>query len=207
MTAVKICGLRDRPGLDASLDAGADWVGFVFFSRSPRAVDADAAAPLAAAARGRAGRVGLFVRPDPAAVEAVLSRVELDVLQVYDEPDRSAALRARFGLPVWLARGVSDVAELPASCPVDGLLIEGKPPPGSDRPGGNGARLDWTITAGWRAPSPWLLAGGLTPGNVGAAIAASGAPGVDVSSGVETAPGIKDPALIRAFLTAVRGSG
>ena len=198
MTRVKICGINDRAARDAALAAGADWLGFVFFPPSPRAVTPDLAAALAA---GVPACVGLFVRPADDDIAATLARVKLDVLQVYDTPARCAALRARFARPVWRAVGVAGAADLPdAADGVDGFVIEAKPPEGATRPGGNAAMLEWSILRGWRSPLPWLLAGGLSPGNVAEAIRATGAPGVDVSSGVERERGKKDPALIRAFV-------
>lgn len=204
MIRVKICGIADRAGRDAALAAGADWLGFVFFPPSPRAVSPAAAAALA---DGVPARVGLFVRPDDDAVAATLAALRLDVLQVYDTPARCAALRARFGRPVWRAVGVAGAADLPGTAEgVDGFVIEARPPEGASRPGGNAARFDWSVPRLWRAPLPWLLAGGLTAENVRAAIGASGAGAVDVSSGVERAPGVKDPALIRAFVARARES-
>jgi len=137
----------------------------------------------------------------------VLAAVPLDVLQVYDAAERCAALRVRFGLPIWRSVGVAAASDLPATAAgVDGFVIEAKPPAGATRPGGNAVALDWSITRGWRAPLPWILAGGLTPGNVVAAIHASAAPAVDVSSGVERARGKKDPEMIRAFVAAARAA-
>lgn len=204
-TGVKVCGVRDVPALEAAAEAGADWIGFVFFARSPRAVTGAAAAALHRTLAGRSRSVGLFVAPDDDEIARVLDAVPLDILQIYAAPDRALALRDRFGLPVWLAQGVRHRDELPATTRLDGLVVEAKPPAGADRPGGNGVPFDWSIARGWAAPVPWLLAGGLTPDNVAAAIAASGAPAVDVSSGVERAPGDKDPALIRRFVAAARG--
>ncbi|GCE80887.1 phosphoribosylanthranilate isomerase [Komagataeibacter oboediens] len=202
---VKICGIRDQMGLDAACAAGADWVGFVFFSRSPRCVTAQVAAPLARAiANDGPGRIGLFVRPTDDEIRAVLDHVPLDGLQIYDDASRAAAIRDRFALPVWLAAGIGSTVDLPASCAVDGLVIESRAPKGSDRPGGNAHAFDWTLTAGWTAPVPWLLAGGLRPDNVRRAIECSGARAVDVSSGVESAPGVKSPELIRQFVQAAR---
>jgi phosphoribosylanthranilate isomerase len=150
--------------------------------------------------------VGLFVRPTDADIDAVLGAVKLDVLQVYDTATRCADIRARFGVKVWRAVGVAAPGDLPdAADGVDGFVIEAKPPEGATRPGGNALAFDWTVLAGWRAPLPWLLAGGLTPGNVAGAIGASAAAGVDVSSGVERAPGLKDAGMIRDFVTAARG--
>ncbi len=202
MTRVKICGIRTAEALDAA--AAADWIGLVFFARSPRHLTpAQAAALLYGRTTPR--RVGLFVDPSDAEVFDTLAQVPLDVLQLHAPEPRVAALRVLTGLETWRAVGLSAREELPAASAADALLIESRPPPGADRPGGNGQPLDWAITAGWNAPRPWLLAGGLTPGNVGVAVRRSGATAVDVSSGVETAPGIKDATLIRCFLHAARG--
>jgi phosphoribosylanthranilate isomerase len=163
------------------------------------------AGALSARHQGGPARVGLFVAPTDADVADVLAAVKLDVLQLYADAPRAAALRARFGLPVWRAVGVTDAADLPSEAAgADAFVVEPKPPPGATRPGGNAVALDWSLPAGWRAPAPWLLAGGLTPKNVAAAIRASGAKAVDVSSGVERSRGVKDPALIRAFVAAAR---
>ena len=204
MIRVKICGINDAASRDAALAAGADWLGFVFFPPSPRAVTPTLAATLAA---GVPSRVGLFVAPTDDDVAAVLAAVRLDVLQLYDSVERCAALRARFGVPVWRAVGLRAAADLPGTdSGLDGLVIEASPPASATRPGGNAAALDHSLLAGWRPPLPWLLAGGLTPANVAAAIRATGALAVDVSSGVETAPGKKHPDLIRAFVAAARGA-
>lgn len=208
---VKICGITDPAALRAAAEGGAEMVGFVFFPPSPRAVTPAAAAAVSAAHPGGPLRVGLFVDPAEEAVAEVLAALPLDMLQLHGEetPACCAALRARFGLPVMKALGVASAADLdrledyaPA---VDRFLLDAKAPPGAPLPGGNAAPFDWTLTAGRAVPRPWLLAGGLTPENVAEAIAASGAPGVDVSSGVERARGVKDPARIAAFLRAARG--
>ena len=201
---IKICGIRDASALDAAVDAGADWIGLQFFPRSPRCIDAETAAALHHRLRGRIPAVGLFVDPTEDDIAGVLATTPLDVLQLYGATGRAAEIRRRFGVPVWLAHGVATPADLPATTDAAGLVIEAKPPPGSDRPGGNGARFDWRVLRGWTAPAPWMLAGGLTPDNVGTALEASGADAVDVSSGVERAPGEKDPDLIRAFIAAAR---
>ncbi len=202
--AVKICGIRSSEAYEAAL--GADYVGFVFFPPSPRHVTAEQAAALTAAT-GPA-KVGLFVDPSDDFVADVLAVVTLDILQVVAPASRSAALKAKFGLPVWRAVGIVIPMDLPNSMDgADALLLDSKPPPGASRPGGNAVAFDWSMLQGWQAPGFWLLAGGLHPGNLAAAIAATGAPGVDVSSGVERAPGIKDPALIEAFIQAARMPG
>ncbi len=199
---VKICGVTDTAGRDAA--AVADWIGFNFFPRSPRFVTPAVAAALAG--EGGPARVGLFVEPTDDEVAAVLAAVRLDAVQLYASAERVAAVRARFGVAVWHALPVAGRAELPRATAADALVVEARAPAGADRPGGNGVRLDWGMLAGWEAPVPWLLAGGLTPGNVAGAIAASGARAVDVSSGVERAPGVKDPGLVRAFIAAARGA-
>lgn len=202
---VKICGLGGAAALDAAAEAGADWVGFVFFPPSPRCVTPSQAARLARRVPAGIGTVGLFVDPADAEVEAVLREVRLGALQIYAASARTAALRARFGLPVWRALGIGASADLPAAAEgADRLVLEAKPPSDSTRPGGNAATFEWPLLRGWRAPAPWLLAGGLTVANVARAIRETGARAVDVSSGVESAPGVKDPALIRAFVAAAR---
>jgi len=213
MTLAKICGLADAAGLDAAVAGGAGMVGFVFFPPSPRAVTPARAAGLAASLpAGGPLRVGLFVDAPDELVAAVLAAGPLDLLQLHGEetPARCAALRARFGLPVMKALGIaeaSDLARIADYAPaVDRFLLDAKAPPGAALPGGNAAAFDWSLLAGRAIPRPWLLAGGLTPGNVAAAIRATGAPGVDVSSGVERARGVKDPALVAAFLAAARGA-
>ncbi len=207
---VKICGLSEPATLDVALDAGADMVGFVLFEKSPRHVSLAAARDLAARVEGRARKVALVVDADDAAIASIVDRLSPDLLQLHgrETPARAAAIRARFGLPLVRALGVATRADLDAAgafaAHVDYLLLDARPPPQATRPGGLGATFDWTIVENWRAPAPWLLSGGLTPENVGAALAATGAPGVDVSSGVERAPGVKDAALIRAFIAAAR---
>ena len=201
---VKICGLNAEAAFDAAVDAGADWVGFVFFPPSPRFVTPDRAAALSARRPGGPPRVGLFVDPTEAAIADVLAKVQLDVLQVYGGVD-PAALRARFGRKVWRAVGVSSEADLPRDLGgANALLLDAKPPKAATRPGGNASPFDWGIMRAWIAPGPWLLAGGLTVANVAEAIRVTRAPAVDVSSGVESAPGVKDPALIRAFIEQAR---
>jgi phosphoribosylanthranilate isomerase len=202
---VKICGINDAEALDAAVGLGVDWLGFVFFPPSPRFVTPAAAAALSARHPGGPPRVGLFVDPDPEAIAAALAAVRLDVLQLYGRIDDLPGLRSRFGLPVWRAVGIERADDLPRdNCGADALLLEAKPSAQATRPGGNAASFDWSLLRGWQAPAPWILAGGLTPGNVAGAIRETGATAVDVSSGVERLRGIKDPALIRAFVAAAR---
>jgi phosphoribosylanthranilate isomerase len=207
MTKVKICGINDPIAFDTAVQAGADWIGFVFFPPSPRYVTPEAAAALSGRRTGGPPRVGLFVDPTEADIAQVLDTVKLDILQIYGALDRLPAIQARFGLPIWRAVGVSTQADLPTDplC-ADRLLIEAKPPADATRPGGNATVFDWSILKGWSAPSPWMLAGGLTPDNVAQAIQETGAEAVDVSSGVESRKGVKDPALIQAFIAAAKAA-
>jgi phosphoribosylanthranilate isomerase len=210
VTLVKICGVNDAAGFDAAVAAGADMLGFVFYPPSPRALAPAAAAALSSRVDGGPLRVGLFVDPEDALIEAVLAALPLGLIQLHgaEDPARCAAIRARFGLPVMKALGIAEPADLTALAAfapaVDRFLLDAKPPPGAALPGGNAAAFDWRLTAGRSIPRPWLLAGGLTPETVAEAIRQSGAPGVDVSSGVERARGVKDPARIAAFVAAAR---
>ncbi|GGG20114.1 N-(5'-phosphoribosyl)anthranilate isomerase [Caldovatus sediminis] len=211
MTFVKICGVNGAAAMDAAVAAGADAVGFVFFPPSPRAVTpAQAAALSARAPQGAPLRVGLFVDPTEAAIAAVLAALPLDLIQLHgaETPARCAAIRARFGVRVMKALGVARAEDLDALADyapvVDRFLLDAKPSPAATLPGGNAESFDWTLPAGRAIPRPWLLAGGLTPENVARAIRESGAPGVDVSSGVERSRGVKDPALIARFVAAAK---
>jgi phosphoribosylanthranilate isomerase len=207
---VKICGIKDAAALEAARQGGADMVGFVFFPPSPRAVTANQAGELARSYPNGPKRVGLFVDPDDAMLAAILTEVPLDILQLHGEetPARAGEIRARFGKPVMKALGIGSKADLVRLADyadqVDYFLLDARPPVGSALPGGNAQAFDWALMRGEEPPHPWLLAGGLTPANVAAAIAASGAPGVDVSSGVERARGVKDPAAIAAFIAAAK---
>ncbi len=204
-TRVKICGINSADALGAAVDAGADYVGFVFFPPSPRAVTPAQAAALSERRPGGPARVGLFVDPTEDDIAAALAAMKLDVLQVYGAPGRAAAFRTRFGIATWTAVGIAGVSDLPsAAAGVDGLLIEAKAPPDAVLPGGNAQVFDWSILHGWTAPAPWMLAGGLTPDNVADAVRISGAPAVDVSSGVERSRGVKDTALVQAFVRNAR---
>ncbi len=208
---VKICGIRDAEGFDAALGAGADLIGFVFFPPSPRFVEPAQAQALSARHAGGPLRVGLFVEATDDTLAATLAACPLDILQLHGEetPARAAAIRARFGLPVMKALGIAEAADLDAVAAfapvVDRFLFDAKPPPGGPLPGGNAQPFEWRLMAGRAIAKPWLLAGGLTPHNVAEAIRTAGAPGVDVSSGVERARGVKDPALIHAFVAAAKG--
>lgn len=209
---VKICGLSTGATVEAALSAGATMVGFVFFARSPRAVAIAEAARLAAIARGRAAIVALSVDADDPTIDAIAAGLAPDCFQLHghEPPERVAAVGARTGRPIMKAVGVSSRAEVAAAVDrygriADRLLFDAKPPAGAALPGGNGVAFDWTVLAGLDLPIPFMLSGGLTPDTVAEAIRITRAPGVDVSSGVEAAPGVKDEALIAAFVAAARG--
>lgn len=205
---VKICGVNSEAAFDAVVTAGADWLGFVFFDRSPRHVTPDRAAELSARSRGGPQRVGLFVEPTEAQIAATLDAVPLSILQVYGSPALVGLLHRRFRLPIWHAVGIAVRDDLPQHLgDAAAFLIEAKPPPGATRPGGNATAVDWSVFANWTPPGPWVLAGGLTPDNVAEAIVTSRAVAVDVSSGVESAPGVKDPAAIARFVAEARAAG
>lgn len=208
-TRVKICGLTRPSDMDAVAAAGAAYAGLVFFARSPRCVTPEQARAIALAAPPGLARVGLFVNAGDAFFDAVLAVTPLDFLQLHgsESPERMAELRARYGLPLIKAVGVADADDLPRLTDygrhADMLLVDAKPPRDAVLPGGNGLAFDWRLIAGRRWPVPWMLAGGLTPETVADAVALTGATQVDVSSGVERAPGDKDPDLIRRFCAAL----
>lgn len=205
---VKICGLTRPQDMDVVARARAAYAGLVFFDRSPRALTIDQAGAIAMAAPPGLARVGLFVDAEDALIDAVLAEVPLDILQLHgrETPERMAQLRSRHGLPLIKAVGVAGAEDLPKLTEygrvADMLLVDAKPPRDATLPGGNGLAFDWRLIAGRRWPVPWLLAGGLTPENVADAIALTGARQVDVSSGVESAPGVKDADKITAFAAA-----
>ncbi len=207
--AVKICGLSDEDAIDAALEAGADYLGLVFYPPSPRAVTAERAAELTQFLEDVA-KVGLFVDPSDTLLDEVLTHLRLDILQFHgaESPDRIDQVRQEFAIPVMKALPISTPADLAAAADyydvADYLLFDARPPKGSSLPGGNAVAFDWTILSGFQCPLPWMLAGGLTPANVAQAIQITGASMVDVSSGVESAPGVKDADLIRAFITAAK---
>ena len=207
---VKICGLSTALTLDAALDAGADMVGFVFFAKSPRHLDWATARALGRQAQGRAKIVALSVDADDDTLKRVVDALSPDLLQLHgsESPARVKQIGEFFARPTMKAIGVATRADLArAELYEDAagtLLIDAKPPKDAARPGGNGRPFDWSLTRDFHAPVPWLLSGGLEPDNVEAAIALSGARGVDVSSGVESAPGVKDAGKIRAFVAAAR---
>jgi phosphoribosylanthranilate isomerase len=207
--AVKICGLSTIEALDAAVQGGASYVGLVFFPASPRNVSLDTAAAFADHVRGRAQIVALVVNPDDAQLCAIVDRVRPDWLQLHGQepPARLAAIKARFGLPIIKALPVETASDAAAAGTyvdiADMILFDAKAPKGAALPGGNGEPFDWRVLEGIKDRIPFMLSGGLTPQNVRAALAATGASAVDVSSGVEVAPGVKDVALIQRFLHAV----
>ena len=209
---VKICGLSTAETMTTAVEGGAAFVGLVFYPPSPRAVTPEQAAPLAALVPDGVIKTGLLVDAEDATIETILKDVPLDLLQLHgsETPERVAAIKARFGLPVMKVVKLRQQGDLEAVEPylavADRLLFDAKPPAEMTEalPGGNALAFDWSILAGTTWPIPWMLAGGLTPDNVAEAVRISGAPAVDVSSGVEDSPGVKNSNKIRAFLDAAR---
>ena len=210
-TTAKICGLTTPEAVTAALEGKASHLGFVLFDKSPRAIGAEAAARLAAPVRGKAKVVALLVDPMDDLVMEAATVLQPDFIQLHgqEDPRRVAEIRTFTGIPVIKAVGVRDAMDVMLTIPTygeaaDHLMFDAKPPKDADRPGGHGAAFNWAILKDLRFPRPWFLAGGLDPWNVAEAIDISRAPIVDVSSGVERGPGLKDPSLIAAFLDAVR---
>jgi len=210
MPDVKICGLSTPEAVRAALDGRAAFIGFMFFDRSPRNIAPDLAARLAAPARGRAQVVAVTVDPDDASLDRIVAVLKPDLIQLHgaETPQRAAQIAARTGAGVIKVAPISESADIDVAGAYDGLvdhlMFEGKPPKDAERPGGIGASFDWSLLAGRRFERPWFLAGGLDPWNLAEAVRLSGAPLVDVSSGVERGAGLKDPGLISAFLDAAR---
>ncbi|MGF1502403.1 MAG: phosphoribosylanthranilate isomerase [Paracoccaceae bacterium] len=208
---VKICGLTRETDVAAAADAGAAYLGFVFFPPSPRSVDLRRARDLALAAPPGLVKVALTVDAEDAELDAIAG-LPIDMLQLHgsESPERADIIGRRTGLPVMKALGLRTAADLAAigryAGAADQILVDAKPPEGASRPGGNAVAFDWRLISGRRWPVPWLLAGGLAPGNVAEAVGLTGARQLDVSSGVESAPGVKDPDKIRAFVAAARGA-
>jgi len=207
---VKICGLTRRADVVAAVVARAAYVGFVFFEKSPRHLTLSRAKTLALDVPAGLCKVALTVNASDDALEALLEEVPIDMLQLHgqESPERVSEIRARFGLPVMKALGVADEGDLAAieghARAADQLLIDAKPPKDAHLPGGNGLAFDWRLIAGRRWSLPWMLAGGLTPENVAQAVRLTGARQIDVSTGVESAPGVKDAARIAAFVAAAQ---
>ncbi len=209
---VKICGLRTPETLHAAIEAGADWVGFVFFPKSPRHVSLDEAKALAPVVAGGGKKVALLVDPADELIADVIAALQPDFLQLHghETPERISEIKQRFGVPLIKAVGIADQDDLTRAGAyeslVDWMLYDAKPPKQAVLPGGNGVSFDWTLLKETGKQHHFMLSGGLDAGNVANALAMTGAAGVDVSSGVESAPGIKDTKRIKAFMTAVRHS-
>jgi len=207
---VKICGINSAPAADAVLRAGADFGGLVFFAKSPRHLSLEQGRMLADRMRGRLRLAALVVDENDAALAAIASQVKPDFFQLHgkETPERTAQIRSRFGIPVIKAIPVSQADDLAKASAYDDVaemfLFDAVPVAGASRPGGHGAAFDWRILEGRTFARPWLLAGGLNPQNIGRAIAVSGANMVDVSSGVESAPGLKSPDRIAEFVAAAK---
>lgn len=208
---IKMCGLTRVGDVAAAVAAGADYVGLVSFPRSPRHLEIAEAAALARAVPEGITRVALVVDADDAALDALTGAVPINMLQLHgrETPARVSEIRARTGLPVMKAVGLATADDLPQiagyEAAADQLLIDAKPPEGAARPGGNALAFDWALIAGRRWALPWMLAGGLTPANVAEAVQRTGARQLDVSSGIESTPGVKDASLMCAFTDAARG--
>lgn len=209
---IKICGLSTPETVTAALTGGATHVGFIFFPKSPRNVSPDQAGALRAAAHGRAQVVAVTVDADDAALDAIVSSVRPDVLQLHgaETPERVSAVKARYRLPVMKAQSISTTDDLSRArsfaAVADRLLFDAKPPKGAELPGGNGITFDWSLLAALDGSLPYMLSGGLNASNVGDALARVDPSGLDISSGVERAPGIKDVSLIEAFFAAIRSA-
>lgn len=208
---MKICGLTQPEHVHAVAEAGAAYAGFVFFEKSPRHLTVEQARDLALEAPVGLAKVALTVNADDSYLDWIVETVPLDMLQLHgsESPERVAELRERYGLPIMKAVGIAEEPDLAAlqeySAVADQLLVDAKPPKGAVLPGGNGLAFDWRLVNRKYWPCPWMLAGGLTPHNVAEAVRMTGARQVDVSSGVEFAPGQKDANLIRAFVEAATG--
>ena len=208
--SVKICGLATLNDVRACADAGANYMGLVFFEKSPRNIIIPAARELALAAPLGLAKVALVVNPSDAELDAITASVPLDMLQLHgsETPERVAEVKARYGLPVMKAVGIADGDDLPKLESyfgvADQILVDAKPPKGGELPGGNGLSFDWRLIAGRRWPCPWMLAGGLTPENVAEAVKMTGTKQVDVSSDIEDTPGQKNADLIQKFVQSSR---
>jgi len=206
---IKICGLKTDAALDAALAGGASHVGFIFFPKSPRNVEPEEAARLRKAAHGRALAVAVTVDADDAFLDRIVSAMQPDMIQLHgsETPARTAGIKGRYGLPAIKAFSVREMADLEAIEAYRGIadrfLFDARPPKGSELPGGNGVAFDWSLLAAVPAGTAYFLSGGLNAGNIGEALRVAGPPAIDISSGVESAPGVKDPALIQSFFRAV----
>ncbi len=207
---IKICGLNTEKSVAAALDGGASHVGFIFFPKSPRNIAPEDAGRLRQAAIGRANAVAVTVDATDSELERIISTVKPDMLQLHgkEAPERIGEIKQRFGLPVMKALAISTADDLNRIAPFKGIadrfLFDAKPPAGSQLPGGNGVSFDWTLLSKLPAGLDYLLSGGINSENVAEALRMTNPPGLDISSGVERTPGVKDPALIAAFFAAVR---
>ncbi len=209
--AVKVCGLTSAAAMDDAAKAGARYAGLVFFEKSPRNVSIDQAREIALAAPIGLAKVALTVDASDDFLQTMLDKVAIDIIQLHgkETPERVREVKAKFGLPVMKAVGVADKDDLfkldMFSEVADQILVDAKAPKGADLPGGNGLSFDWTLIQGRRWSTPWMLAGGLTPETARRAVEMTGARQLDVSSGVESAPGIKDAQKMQAFVQAAQG--
>ena len=206
--AIKFCGLRKLDDIETAARTGARYVGLMFFPPSPRHLELEQAQALVQATPSDLSKVGVSVNPTNTFLETLLSYVSLDMLQLHgqESPERIAEIKKKFGLPVIKAIGLSDSSDLPQIAQytqaADQILVDAKPPKGGALPGGNALSFDWRLIKNQQWTKPWLLAGGLTPENVGQAIALTNAKQIDVSSGIESYPGMKDPQLMEKFAKA-----
>ena len=206
---IKICGLKTPETIAAALDGGASHIGFIFFSKSPRYLAPELAGDLRLAARGQADAVAVTVDADNAFLDEIVMAMSPDWLQLHgrETPERVQAIRDRYSLPVMKAISVSEASDLDRIAAyrdvADGFLLDAKPPKGSELPGGNGVTFDWRILTALDADIDYMLSGGLNAANIGEALRLANPPGIDISSGVESAPGIKDVGLIEDFFRAV----
>lgn len=209
---IKICGLKTADALAAALAGGASHVGFIFFAKSPRYLTPDEAGRLRQAIGGKAKAVAVTVDADDAFLDEIVEKMSPDMLQLHghESPERVAEVKARYGLPVLKAFSIREAADLDAIAPyagiADRLLFDAKPPKGSELPGGNGVAFDWRALTGLDPAVDYMLSGGLNAANIGDALRFANPPGIDISSGVESAPGVKDVALIETFFRAVRAA-
>ena len=209
---IKICGLKTDEAVAAALDGGASHIGFIFFPKSPRYVDPGEAGRLRQAAKGRAIAVAVTVDPDDVTLDAIVAAMQPDMLQLHgnESVNRVAEIKARYGLPVMKALALRERGDLEQIKPyigvADRFLFDAKPPKGSELPGGNGVSFDWQVLSELDASIDYMLSGGLNASNIGEALRATNAQGIDISSGVESAPGVKDVGLIKDFFRAVRAA-
>lgn len=209
---IKICGLKTAETVEHAVALGATHVGFIFFAKSPRHIEPADAAPLADLVRGRAKIVSVSVNADNDDLDEIVDLLRPDVLQLHgsENPERALTLKAVTGLEIWKAFSVSEADDLKKIEPYEGIanrfLFDARPPKGSELPGGNGVSFDWRLLGGLGGDVDYLLSGGLNKDNVAEAIRIARPPGIDVSSGVESSPGVKDLAMMDEFMNAVRGA-